>query len=112
MHLAEQVASHRAEQNIDIEIIDLRSLQPWDETAVLASLTKTHRLIVLHEATEAFGIGAEIAARMADIGFDELDAPIIRVGAPFMPVPYSVALEAEFGPNADQLNAAIDRLML
>ena len=112
VHLAEQVATQRADQDIDIEIIDLRSLQPWDETAVLTSLSKTHRLIVLHEATEAFGIGAEIAARMADIGFDELDAPIIRVGAPFMPVPYSVALEAEFGPNADQLNTAIDRLLL
>ncbi|HAC33296.1 MAG TPA: alpha-ketoacid dehydrogenase subunit beta [Gammaproteobacteria bacterium] len=109
--MAEKAALTQAQQGIEIEIIDLRSLQPWDEQTVLESLSRTHRLLILHEATEAFGVGAEIAARMADIGFDELDAPIIRLGAPFVPIPYSVALEADFGPTEQQLDDAIARLL-
>jgi len=94
-----------------VEVIDLRSIQPWDEEAVLRSLQKTHRLMIVHEAVEAFGVGAEIAARMADIGFDELDAPIIRVAAPFSPVPFSPALEGEWRPSEPKILAAISRLM-
>src|SRR5690606_16626596 len=90
---------------ISVEIIDLRSVQPWDEAAVLASLSRTHRLLIVHEAIEAFGVGAEIAARMADIGFDELDAPILRIAAPFSPVPFSPALEKEFGISQNKLLA-------
>ena len=105
VYLAEQAAG--AENDIDIEIVDLRSIQPWDERTVLESLAKTHRLVIFHEAVEAFGVGAEIAARMADIGFDELDAPIQRVAAPFMPVPFSPTLESEFIPSAERLLAAV-----
>jgi pyruvate dehydrogenase E1 component beta subunit len=108
---AEEAAIELVEDGIEIEIIDLRTLQPWDEATVLASLTKTHRLVVFHEAVEAFGIGAEIAARMADIGFDELDAPIRRVGAPFCPVPYSPALEAAYAPSAAKLSAAVKQIL-
>jgi pyruvate dehydrogenase E1 component beta subunit len=100
-----------AERNIEVEVIDLRSLQPWDEQTVLESLAKTHRLVIFHEATEAFGIGAEIAARMADVGFDELDAPILRVGAPFVPVPYAPNLELQHRPNAAQLITAIEAVL-
>ncbi len=107
VYRAEQAAATAAENGIDLEIVDLRSIQPWDERAVLESLAKTHRLVIFHEAVEAFGVGAEIAARMADIGFDELDAPIQRVAAPFMPVPYSPALESEFIPSAERLLAAV-----
>ena len=64
-----------AKEGVDAEVLDLRSLQPWDEAAVLESLARTHRLVVCHEAVEAFGVGAEIVARLADIGFDELDGP-------------------------------------
>ncbi|MGH6643221.1 MAG: alpha-ketoacid dehydrogenase subunit beta [Bradyrhizobium sp.] len=96
---------------IEAEVIDLRSLQPWDEAAVLASLAKTHRLVVVHEAVEAFGIGAEIVARMADVGFDELDGPIVRVGAPFMPVPFSKALETAYLPSADAVIRAVHRTL-
>lgn len=110
-HLAEQAAASASEEGIDIEIIDLRSIQPWDEQCVLDSLSKTHRLVVFHEAVEAFGVGAEIAARMADVGFDELDAPILRVGAPFSPVPYSPYLETEYLPSAERLLAAVKKLM-
>jgi pyruvate/2-oxoglutarate/acetoin dehydrogenase E1 component len=96
---------------IEAEIVDLRSLQPWDEALVLRSLAKTHRLVVLHEAVEAFGVGAEIAARMADVGFDELDAPIVRVGAPFMPVPFARSLEQAYLPNAEKAIAAVRRVL-
>jgi len=104
---AEQAAAELAADGIEIEIVDLRTLQPWDESAVLDSLAKTHRLVIFHEAVEAFGIGAEIAARMVDIGFDELDAPIRRVGAPFSPVPYSPVLESLYTPSAEKLIACV-----
>lgn len=98
-------------QGMSVEVIDLRSIQPWDEAAVLESLRRTHRLLVVHEAVEAFGVGAEIAARMADIGFDELDAPILRVAAPFSPVPFSPALEDAWRVNETKILAALGRLM-
>lgn len=98
-------------ENIDVEVLDLRSIQPWDEAAVLSSLKKTHNLVIAHEAVEAFGAGAEIAARMADIGFDELDGPIIRVGAPFAPSPFGKTLEQEYRPNAKDIIAAIRRTL-
>lgn len=96
---------------IEAEVIDLRSLQPWDEGMVLDSLARTHRLVVCHEAVEAFGVGAEIAARMADIGFDELDGPIVRVGAPFMPPPFAKTLEDAFRPDAGRIAAAVRRTL-
>src|SRR5690606_24384203 len=71
VHTALAAAKQLAEEGIEAEIVDLRSIQPWDEATVLASLSRTHRLVVVHEAVEAFGVGAEIVARMADIGFDE-----------------------------------------
>lgn len=111
LHQALDAADRLAGEGIDAEVIDLRSLQPWDEGAVLASLAKTHRLVIHHEAVTAFGPGAEIAARMADIGFDELDAPILRVGAPFSPVPFAKSLEAEYQPSAERLIEAIRRLL-
>ena len=106
-----KAAETASAEGISVEVIDLRSIQPWDEAAVLASLRQTHRLLVVHEAVEAFGVGAEIAARMADIGFDELDAPILRVAAPFSPVPFSPALEDEWRVNETKILAALRRLM-
>ena len=106
-----EVAATLAGEGIEAEILDLRSLQPWDEEAVLASLARSHRLLIVHEAVEAFGVGAEIAARMADVGFDELDAPILRVGAPFMPSPVAKALERRYMPNHDTIMAAVRRLL-
>ncbi len=111
VHQVIAAASELEKDGIQTEVIDLRSLQPWDESAVLASLARTHRLVVAHEAVEAFGVGAEIAARIADIGFDELDAPVVRVGAPFMPVPFAKTLEAEFLPNAARVAAAVRRVL-
>ncbi len=109
MREAVKAADQLAGEGVSIELIDLRTMQPWDEAGILESLTKTHHLVIAHEAVEAFGVGAEIAARMADIGFDELDGPIVRVGAPFMPVPFSRELEASYMPNAADIVAAVKR---
>jgi pyruvate dehydrogenase E1 component beta subunit len=106
VHKALVAAEALAGEGIDAEVIDLRTVQPWDEAAVLESLSRTHRLVVTHEAVEAFGVGAEIAARMAQIGFDELDGPIVRVGGAFMPVPFGRTLEVEYMPGAAQIVAA------
>lgn len=111
VHTCRKAADRLAAEGVEAEVLDLLSLQPWDEAAVLASLSRTHRLVVVHEAVEAFGVGAEIAARMADIGFDELDAPIARVGAPFMPVPFSKALESAYIPSADAVAGAVRRIL-
>jgi pyruvate dehydrogenase E1 component beta subunit len=100
-----------AGEGVSAELIDLRSIQPWDEACVLSSLAHTHHLVVAHEAVEAFGVGAEIVARMVDIGFDELDGPIIRVGASFMPVPFSRELEAAYIPAAAQIVSAARRAL-
>jgi len=94
-----------------VEVVDLRSLQPWDTDAVLASLQRTHRVVIAHEAVKAFGVGAEIAATIAELGFDDLDAPIVRVGAAFMPVPYATPLEASYLPAAGDIEAAIQRTL-
>lgn len=110
VHKAMRAADTLAQDGIEIEILDLRSLQPWDEQAVLASLTRTHKLLIAHEAVEAFGVGAEIAARMADIGFDQLDAPIVRVAAPFVPVPFAPALEKQYQPQEADIIAAVRKL--
>jgi acetoin:2,6-dichlorophenolindophenol oxidoreductase subunit beta len=102
-------ATELEKEGINAEVIDLRSLQPWDETAVLESLSRTHRVVVCHEAVEAFGVGAEIVARLADVGFDELDGPLVRVGAPFMPPPFAKTLEDWFRPDARRVAAAVKR---
>lgn len=107
VHKALAAAETLVGEGIDAEVIDLRTIQPWDEAAVLESLSRTHRLVVAHEAVEAFGVGAEIAARMAQIGFDELDGPIMRVGGAFMPVPFGRTLEAAYMPAEAQIVAAV-----
>jgi pyruvate dehydrogenase E1 component beta subunit len=111
VHWAMEAAALLEPEGIRAEVIDLRSLQPWDEAAVLESLSRTHHLVVAHEAVEAFGVGAEIVARMADIGFDELDGPPLRVAAPFTPVPFARPLEAAFRPDAARIAAAVRRTL-
>jgi len=90
-------------QGVSAEVIDLRWLSPLDLGTVLQSVAKTHRLVIAHEAVETGGLGAEIAARVQAEAFDELDAPIERVGAPFAPVPASPVLEAAFVPGTDAI---------
>jgi pyruvate dehydrogenase E1 component beta subunit len=107
VHTACATAKQLAAEGIEAEILDLRSLQPWDERAVFESLSRTHRLVIAHEAVQAFGVGAEIAACVAERAFDELDAPILRVAAPFMPVPFARSLEAHYAVNAKNIAEAI-----
>jgi len=105
-------AERLALEGIEVEVVDLRTVQPWDRATVLASLARTHRAVIVHEAVQAFGVGAEIAATLADDGFDELDAPVVRVGAPFMPVPFATSLEKAYQVDADAVIAAIRKTLL
>ena len=107
-----QTAELAAEEGTSVEVIDLRTLQPWDKTTVLNSVSKTHRVAIVHEAVQAFGVGAEIAACIAEDAFDELDAPVMRVGAPFMPVPFARSLEKQYAVDETKVLAAIHRLLL
>ncbi|MBT7714778.1 MAG: alpha-ketoacid dehydrogenase subunit beta [Deltaproteobacteria bacterium] len=99
VHDSLEAACIMAEEGVSVEVLDLRSIQPWDKDAVFNSVTKTHRLVVAHEAVKSFGIGGEIAATVVEEIMDELDAPIKRVGAPFIPVPYSLEQFYQPGPT-------------
>lgn len=100
-----------AAEGVSCEVIDLRTIVPFDREAILESVAKTHRLVIVHEAVRTGGFGAEIAAIVADEGFDLLDAPIKRVTAPDTPVPFSPVLEDAYLPNADKIKAAVLNLM-
>lgn len=90
-------------EGISAEVIDLRTIAPWDKEAVLASVEKTGRLVVAHEAVRAFGAGAEIAATVAEELFGRLKAPVRRLGAPYSPVPFSNPLESAFALKAKDI---------
>lgn len=109
VHESLKAAHILGEENIDLEVIDLVSISPWDKEAVFASVAKTHRLVVAHEAVKQCGMGAEISAAVSEEILDELDAPIERVGAPFVPVPFS--LEKAYLPKADDVVAAAKRTL-
>ena len=94
-----------------VEVLDPRSLCPLDEDAILESVKKTHRLVIVHEEVKFAGSGAEIAATVAEKAFDYLDAPILRVAAPFCPVPFSGKLEAEFVPSEEKITDAVKAVM-
>lgn len=89
-----EAAELLAGQGIDAEVIDLRTISPIDMPTILTSLAKTHRLLIAHESVKTGGVGAEISARIAEDGLDLLDAPIARIGAPFVPIPFSPVLES------------------
>ncbi len=101
------VAKELEKQNISVEVIDLRSIVPLDMDTVLASVAKTGRLVVAHEAQVDFGVGAEIATRVHRELFGQLRAPVGRVGAARSPVPFSKALEDVFIPTKQRITAAI-----
>ena len=108
---AQKAAESLAAEGIDAEVIDLRSLQPMDTETVIDSVRKTHRAVVVHEAVRFAGLGGEIAAQIQELAFDDLDAPVARVGAPFSPVPFSSVLEQTYLPNADKIVAETKSLM-
>ena len=95
---------------VSLEVIDLRSLVPLDLDTVVASVRKTGRLLVVHEAVQDFGAGAEIAARVADELFDELLAPVRRLGSPAVPMPFSPDLERSLLPDAKAVSRAAEAI--
>ena len=86
-------AEELAKEGIDAEVIDLRTVSPWDKETVLASVKKTGRVVVAHEAVKQCGFGAELSATIAEEAFSNLKAPIVRIGAPFVPIPMTPHLE-------------------
>jgi pyruvate dehydrogenase E1 component beta subunit len=111
VHEATTAAEKLAADGIDAEVIDPVTLQPLDTAAIVASVKKTHRALVVHEAVRFAGFGAEIAAQIQELAFDHLDAPIGRVGAPFAPVPFSPALEKAYLPDAAKIAAEVKRVI-
>jgi pyruvate dehydrogenase E1 component beta subunit len=107
VQLALEAADELDRQGISAEIIDPRSLCPLDLDTLSASVRKTSRLVIVHEAVQTGGAGAELAARVQQAALDYLDSPIIRVGAPFTPVPFSPALEQEFLPTKEAIVKAV-----
>ena len=97
---AERLAS---EDGLSVEVIDLRTLIPWDRESVLGSVAKTSKVLVLHEDTRTAGFGAEIAATIAEEAFEQLDAPVKRLAAPDTPVPFSPPLEKRFIPQVEDV---------
>ena len=93
MKNARGAADLLAKEGIEAEVIDLITLSPWDKETVLNSVKKTHRLCICHEAVKQGGVGAEIAAVAAEELLTELDAPVLRFGAPFCPIPFAKSLE-------------------
>jgi pyruvate/2-oxoglutarate/acetoin dehydrogenase E1 component len=106
VHESRKAAEHLEAEGIDVEIVDLRSLMPLDEEAVLRTVRKTHRLLVVHEDTRTGGIAGEIAMRVSEKAFEWLDAPMLRVTALDTPVPYSPPLEDYFLPQVDDILTA------
>jgi acetoin:2,6-dichlorophenolindophenol oxidoreductase subunit beta len=104
-------AEELAAEGIEIEVIDPRTLVPLDLESIVASVGRTHRLVVAHEAVTHGGFGAEIAAQVQAAAFDELDAPIARVGAPFAPIPFSPPLEDAYLPGRADVAAAVRGLL-
>jgi len=104
-------ANRMAGDGVETEVIDLRSLAPWDKDAVFASLDKTNRLLVVHEDVKTLGMGAEISAAIMEERFDKLDAPVMRVTYPDAHCPFSSVLEQHNLPDADKIAEALRRLV-
>jgi pyruvate/2-oxoglutarate/acetoin dehydrogenase E1 component len=106
-----EAAEEAARDGISVEVIDLRCCVPMDMETILASVRKTGRLIVAHESHRRLGLGAEIAALVQEHAFDYLDAPIVRVGAMDVPIPYSQPLESQALPGKDHIVRAIRQVV-
>ncbi|HZO35959.1 MAG TPA: alpha-ketoacid dehydrogenase subunit beta [Solirubrobacteraceae bacterium] len=104
LHVAEKL---KQEQGLDVEVVDLRSLRPLDVETVAASVAKTNRVVCVEEGWPTYGVTAEIAARIQKACFDDLDAPVERVGMAEVPLPYAKNLELAAMPNEDRIAAAV-----
>jgi len=111
VHMALEAAEQLAGRGISVEVVDIRTLVPFDEESVFASVRKTGRVLVAHEAVLTGGFGGEIAARIAQHCFEWLDAPIVRVAAFDSPTPLAPTLESAVLPNASKILAAVEQLL-
>ncbi|MBK5267634.1 MAG: alpha-ketoacid dehydrogenase subunit beta [Acidimicrobiia bacterium] len=110
VHTALEAAEIVAADGIDVAVLDLRTLKPLDTEAILEAAIKTGKVVVVHAANRMVGVGAEVAALIAEEAFESLDAPIIRIGGLDTPVPFSPPLEDAYRPNAGKIEAAIREL--
>jgi 2-oxoisovalerate dehydrogenase E1 component beta subunit len=110
VHKALEAAEALAQRGISAEIVDLRTVYPLDEETILRSIEKTSRALVLYESYRFLGIGTEVAAVIAEKAFEHLDAPVVRLAPPNVPVPFSPPLEDAFLPQIADIEAAVDRL--
>jgi len=111
VHKALKVAEKLAKDGVSVEVVDLRSLYPMDKQAVLNSVRKTGKVVVVHEAPKTGGFGGEIAAVIAEEGFHDLKAPIKRVGAKWAPLPFVSALENAILPSEEDIEKAVRELL-
>jgi 2-oxoisovalerate dehydrogenase E1 component len=110
LHESVAAAERLAEEGVSVEVIDLRTIAPLDMATVLASVRKTNKLLIAHEAVVPFGVGAEIAATVAREALNDLDGPIERIGAAATPPPYAPDLERAWLPDRDDITDAVRRL--
>jgi len=111
LQVALEAANRLAQEGIEAEVVDLRSLRPLDMGPVLESFRKTFKAVIVEEGYRTFGIGAEIAARLQEEGFDYMDAPIKRVAQLEAPLPYSRELEQSALINVDRVIAAVKEIL-
>jgi len=104
-------AASLAEAGVEVEVIDVRTVQPLDSATILDSVRRTNRALVVHEAVTFGGIGAEISSQIQEEAFDFLDAPVLRIGAPFSPVPFSPVLERAYIPDSNRIADGVRRLL-
>jgi pyruvate/2-oxoglutarate/acetoin dehydrogenase E1 component len=110
VHRALDAAEQLAHEGVSAEVVDLRTITPLDDETILRSIEKTSRALVLYESHRFLGVGAEVAAVIAEDAFEHLDAPVMRLAPPNVPVPFSPALEDAFLPSVDDIQAAVRRL--
>ena len=106
-----EAAARLSRQGVEIEVIDLRTLQPLDTATIFESVRRTRRALVVHEAVRFGGFGAEVACQIQEVMFDYLDAPVGRIGAPFCPVPATPGLEKFYLPDVDKVVAGLDTML-
>ncbi len=109
--LALEAAARLEAEGIDCEVLDLRTLSPLDEEAILAAVGKTSRAVIVEEDTRRGGVGAEVAAVIAERGFRSLDSPVLRVACADAPIPCSPTLEQAILPSVDKIVAAVESLI-
>jgi pyruvate/2-oxoglutarate/acetoin dehydrogenase E1 component len=111
VYTAADAAAKLDEEGASVEIVDLRTVMPWDKAAVLESARKTSKVLVLHEDTRTGGFGAEIAATIAEEAYEDLDGPVKRIAAPDAPVPFSPVLEKAYIPQVEDVLAGLRELL-